>query len=233
MKNLLEAPRIGGQVRAWWVPATAVATVIATSGWWLLDTPSALSHRLVLHLENTFPRANLEDGRAITGVIALGGGEARIREAGRLARRYAQLQIVVTGAGERDYVLGVLGRDIAPDRVLVDTQARNTYENAVRSKAAAHPSAGERWLLVTSAAHMPRAIASFRGQGFAAEAWPIWDLDAYRPRPASVARHEWLGLAGYWLLGRTSALLPSSIQALERSEADHRVASVTRGKILR
>jgi hypothetical protein len=42
---------------------------------------------------------NLEDGRAITGLVALGGGEDRIREAGRLARRYAQLQVVVTGAG--------------------------------------------------------------------------------------------------------------------------------------
>jgi uncharacterized SAM-binding protein YcdF (DUF218 family) len=232
MKNFLEAPRMGVQVRSWRVPATALVTVALAAGWWLLDFPSALSHRLVLDLESTFPRANLEDGRAVTGVIALGGGEARIREAGRLARRYPQLQIVVTGAGERNYVLGVLGRDIAPDRVLVETQARNTYENALRSKATVHPSAGERWLLITSAAHMPRAIATFRGQGFAAEAWPIWDLDAYRPRPASVARHEWFGLAGYWLLGRTSALLPSSIQALERSQVDHRVAA-TGGKILR
>jgi uncharacterized SAM-binding protein YcdF (DUF218 family) len=186
---------------------------------------------LVLHLEKIFPRANLEDGRAITGVIALGGGEARIREAGRLARRFAQLQIVVTGAGERDYVLGLLGRDIAPDRVLVDTRARNTYENAVHSKATAQPSAGERWLLITSAAHMPRAIATFHGQGFAAEAWPIWDLDSYRPRPASVALHEWLGLAGYWVLGRTSVLLPSSVQALERSRIEQ--GDAAEGKILR
>jgi uncharacterized SAM-binding protein YcdF (DUF218 family) len=145
---------------------------------------------LVLHLESTFPRANLEDGRTITGVIALGGGEDRIREAGRLARRYPRLQVVVTGVGERDYVLGVLGGDIAPDRVQVETQARNTYENAVLSKATTRPSSGERWLLITSAAHMPRAIGVFHKQGFAVDPWPMSDLDAYQPRPMSVARHE-------------------------------------------
>jgi hypothetical protein len=148
-------------------------------------------------------------------VFALGGGDARIREAGRLARRYPRLQIVVTGAGERDYVLGVLGRDIAPDRVLIDSQARNTYENAVRSKLMIRLSAGERWVVITSAAHMPRAIATFRRQGFTVDAWPMWDLDAYQPRPMSVARHEWLGLVGYWLLGRTNALLPSSVRGPE------------------
>ena len=199
----------GGKGRALRASATGVVTVAIAAGWWLLeDTSSVLSHRLVLHLESIHLRANLEDGRPITGVIALGGGEARIREAGRLARRYPKLQIVVTGAGERDYVLGLLGRDIASDRVLVDSQARNTYENAVRSKTMTRPTAQERWLVITSAAHMPRAIATFRGQNFAVDAWPIWDLDSYHLRPMSVARHEWLGLVGYWLLGRTNALLP-------------------------
>jgi uncharacterized SAM-binding protein YcdF (DUF218 family) len=208
--------------------------VIATAGCWLLDAPNALSHRLVLHLESTFPRANLEDGRAITGVIALGGGEDRIREAGRLARRYPRLQVVVTGAGERDYVLGVLGRDIAPDRVQVETQARNTYENAVLSKTTAHPSSGERWLLITSAAHMPRAIATFQRQGIAVDPWPIWDLDAYQPRPISVARHEWLGLAGYWLLGRTSHLLPASIrEARGSAQTQQTAATGARGFLMR
>jgi uncharacterized SAM-binding protein YcdF (DUF218 family) len=200
----------------------------------LLDAPNTLSHRLVLHLEGTFARAHLEDGRAITGVIALGGGEDRIREAGRLAHSYPTLQVVVTGAGERDHVLGVLGRNIAPDRVQVETQARNTYENAMLSKATAHPSSGERWLLITSAAHMPRAIATFHRQGFAVDPWPVYDLDAYQPRPMSVARHEWLGLASYWLLGRTHNLLPSSIrEARTSAQTQQTAATSARGLLLR
>jgi uncharacterized SAM-binding protein YcdF (DUF218 family) len=35
------------------------------------------------------------------------------------------------------------------------------------------PKPGERWLLVTSAAHMPRAIGCFRRAGFAVEACPV------------------------------------------------------------
>ena len=233
MQTLLAAGRAGNKARAWWTPATAVGIVAATVGW-LLDAPHVLSHRLVLHLESTFPRANLEDGRATAGVIALGGGEDRIREAGRLARRYPRLRVVVTGAGERDYVLRVLGRDIAPDRVQVETRARNTYENAVLSKTTAHPSSGERWLLITSAAHMPRAIATFNRQGFAVDPWPMWHRDGYQPRPISVARHEWLGLAGYWLLGRTSNLLPSSIrEARGSAQTLHAAATSARGLLMR
>jgi hypothetical protein len=58
---------------------------------------------------------------------------------------------------------------------------------------------------------MPRAIAAFHKQGFAVDPWPIYYLDAYQPRPMSVAAHEWLGLACYWVLGRMSIFLPSSI----------------------
>src|SRR5262249_28388699 len=137
-----------------------------------------------------------------------------------------------TGAGERDYVLGVLGRDIAPDRLQVETQSRNTYENAVLSKATAHPSSGERWLLITSGAHMPRAIATFHKQGFAVEPWPMRDLDAYQPRPMSVAYHEWLGLAGYWLLGYTSNLLPSSIREARSSAQTHKMAATSARDLL-
>jgi len=134
-------------------------------------------------------------------VIALGGGEERIREPARLARR-SRLH------GERDYVLSVLGRDIAPDRAQVETQARNTSENAVLSKATALPSLCERWLLITSAPHMPRAIATFQGQSFPVDPWPVYDLDAYQPRPMSVDRHEWLGLAGYWVLAFAALVDP-------------------------
>ena len=47
------------------------------------------------------------------------------------------------------------------ERVLLEDRARNTYENAVFSKQLMKPKPGERWLLVTSAVHMPRAIGCF------------------------------------------------------------------------
>ncbi len=62
---------------------------------------------------------------------------------------------------------------IAHDRITAEEQSRNTIENAVFSRLLAHPKPGERWLLVTSAFHMPRAIAAFRAAGFAVEAYPV------------------------------------------------------------
>jgi uncharacterized SAM-binding protein YcdF (DUF218 family) len=48
---------------------------------------------------------------------------------------------------------------IARTRVVAEDKSRNTVENAVFSKALAQPKPGERWLLVTSAYHMPRSMA--------------------------------------------------------------------------
>ena len=55
----------------------------------------------------------------------------------------------------------------------MERRSRNTQENAEFSKALAAPKAGERWLLVTSAFHMPRSIGLFRKAGFDVEAYPV------------------------------------------------------------
>jgi uncharacterized SAM-binding protein YcdF (DUF218 family) len=107
----------------------------------------------------------------------------------------------------------VLGEGIEPGRVLVETQSRDTHENAVFSSHLIAPKAGERWLLVTSASHMPRAIGAFRKQHLMVEPWPIHDLPRHDPQRPAVAQHEVLGLVAYRLLGRTSALFPSVADA--------------------
>lgn len=184
---------------------------LVVAGCWSANSLGAVSHSLVTALEEIFPRADLGDGGDIMGAVVLGGGEERLREAGQLARRYQHLRVVVTGAGEDADVLSLLGRGIDRDRVLIEKRARNTHENAVFTTAAVEPKPGERWLLVTSASHMPRAIGAFHRNGFYVEPWPVRDLDHVNPRPASVAQHEWLGLAAYWLLGRTTELIPVPI----------------------
>jgi hypothetical protein len=66
--------------------AVYLSTIIATGIWLaaVLDVPAML----VAPLEYRFERGEILDAEGITGVIALGGGVERIREAGRLARRY-------------------------------------------------------------------------------------------------------------------------------------------------
>ena len=110
---------------------------------------------------------------------------------------------------------------IAPERIIAEEQSRNTVENAVFSKLLAMPQPGERWLLVTSAHHMPRAMGVFRAADFPVEAYPVdWrtrgPIDLLRPfdsvgrglERADTAMHEWIGLLIYWLTGRSAQLFP-------------------------
>ena len=103
-------------------------------------------------------------------------------------------------------------------RIELEDKSRNTWENAAFTKALVQPKAGERWLLVTTAWHMPRAIGCFRAVGFPVEAWPV----DYRLGPRfsfeddfitgirqlNFIVREYIGLVGYAFTGKTSALLP-------------------------
>lgn len=189
----------------------APLSILVAAGAWLATAEGSVADRLAGILESTFERPSLGDARNLAGVIALGGGELRIREAGRLARQYPHLRVVVSGSGRETYVRRLLGPGIEPERVMVENRARNTHENAVFSVAMLGSQPTERWLLVTSAAHMPRAVGAFRKRALKVEPWPVYDRLPGDASAFAVARHEWLGLLAYRLLGRTGELLPAPI----------------------
>jgi uncharacterized SAM-binding protein YcdF (DUF218 family) len=205
---------------------------------------------LILPLEQRFPPWD-HSGGAPDGIVVLGGAvtpdvsaarnDVALNEAAErmtaiagLARRYPQARILFTGgtgalfpgAGTEAEYAGRLFASfgIAPERILLEDKSRNTVENAVVSKAIAQPKAGERWLLVTSAYHLPRAIGVFRRAGFLVEPYPVdWRTrgsdDALRPFPTltdglrrtDTAMREWVGLLAYWLTGRSSELFPGPL----------------------
>jgi uncharacterized SAM-binding protein YcdF (DUF218 family) len=209
---------------------------------------SPLGNVLILPLEQRFPPWDPSHG-APDGIVMLGGvisadvsidrgtialqaGGARLVVTAELGLRYPKARIVIAGgpsslvydeapeAGVAVRELEALG--IAHDRITAEEQSRNTVENAVFSRLIANPQPGERWILVTSAFHMPRAIATFRAAGFPVEAYPVdyrtrGLADAFRPFDVSskglsqtdTAMHEWLGLLGYRLSGKTNELFPS------------------------
>jgi uncharacterized SAM-binding protein YcdF (DUF218 family) len=145
-----------------------------------------------------------------------------------LARKHPEARLVSTGGGwarvgsvrmsEAELAVEHLARLGLPrERILVETRSRNTAENAAFARALVEPRPGERWLLVTSAWHMPRAVGSFRRAGFPVTAHPVDYRTAGTPdrvgpaeglRRLDVAAKEWLGLAVYHALGRTDALFP-------------------------
>jgi uncharacterized SAM-binding protein YcdF (DUF218 family) len=166
----------------------------------------------------------------LRGQVALNGAAERATIIAKLARDYPNARIIFTSGdasllgnqgAEADYLSPLLDTfGIPRTRVEIENRARNTAENAAFSKAIAKPKPGERWLLVTSAQHMPRAVGTFRKAGFPVEAYPVdWrsvprfrfavnDEFGHGITRADDAVHEWLGLFVYWITGRTSEFLP-------------------------
>jgi uncharacterized SAM-binding protein YcdF (DUF218 family) len=105
-------------------------------------------------------------------------------------------------------------------RVVYESESRNTWENIREVVAMAEPGQGETWLLVTSAIHMPRAVGICRQQGFEVVPFPVDYISLGRYTfnfqsgfavnliEVSAAAREWMGLAAYHLMGRTSDWFP-------------------------
>lgn len=123
---------------------------------------------------------------------------------------------------EAHYVAPVFARlGLDPTRIVFEDRSRNTAENAQLSKKKMNPTAGENWLLVTSAFHMPRAVGSFRKVGWPVIPYPVDYNTTGRGSGGGVSfrlssglsstgagLHEWLGLLFYRLTGRTDELYP-------------------------
>jgi len=223
-----------------------VAVALVTAALWLLPVGAAL----ILPLETRFPPWTPTQ-EPPTGMIVLGGvinpqvsvahaqislneSAERLTTAVALARLYPNARIVFSGGNaqltggrpEGPFALRFLEQlGVARDRVTIEAQSRNTTENATYCKRLIAPKPGERWLLITSAMHMPRAVGVFRQAGFTVEPYPVdYHSTGWRdllPVPRSLlgaltaidnGAHEWLGLLAYWITGRTPALFPGPAQ---------------------
>lgn len=174
-----------------------------------------------------------EDGRitAARGTLTLNEAAERLTETAVLAYRLPTARVIVSGGsgsilredreatGEIADFLATIG--VSRDRITLENRSRTTYENAVFARDLIKPQSTQRWLLVTSAAHMPRAVGAFRSQGFDVVAWPAdfrtkdsGDIvRAFASIPAGLRRlddatQEWLGLLAYFLAGRSDTLFP-------------------------
>jgi uncharacterized SAM-binding protein YcdF (DUF218 family) len=159
---------------------------------------------------------------AARGNVSLDAAAERLTVAAELARQYPAARIVFSGRSEGRFAVRFFeSLGVPPNRITVESKSRNTAENAVFTKRLIAPKPGERWLLVTSAMHMPRAIGAFRQAGFLVDAHPVdfqtagWDdllefsgslMGGIGKTDAAV--HEWTGLFVYWVTGRIPVLFP-------------------------
>lgn len=232
---LLAGARRLGHLLLFLALATLAAIAVLPVGAWVL-----------LPLEDRLP-AHPTIAEPVDGIVVLGGSVDswisaargmpalteygdRMTSAAILARRHPQARILVTsgeaailpeGTSEGPQMrrlLVDLGIDEA--RILVDPEARNTWENARNARRLANPGPEERWLLVTSAFHMPRALGTFRRVGWDVVPYPVdykttgkgglsfgFNLRAGLER-VHLGLKEWLALVAYRLLDRTDTLFP-------------------------
>lgn len=163
---------------------------------------------LTLALESRFARTDATSSDTLAGIIALGGSHERVVEAVRLARQFPDAKLVVTGASPEDQAYAQ-AQGFSDSRLLVEPDAKTTYQNAIFSRRLLGPEQRQKWLIVTSAIHMPRAIGAFREAGFSVLPWPVFDRADLDPAATRVTLHEVFGLLDYWILGRIDSLFPA------------------------
>jgi uncharacterized SAM-binding protein YcdF (DUF218 family) len=157
---------------------------------WLASTPF-VAGRLYHELESRYPPVPLADVPAGDCIVLLGGSVQaalaprvalelnesvdRVYQAARLYRAGKSPYMVVTAGNqpwstspwdEADLLRDLLMEwGVPKDAIFLEGSSRNTRENAVYSKHIIDSINCQTALLVTSAAHMPRAVAAFRGVG--------------------------------------------------------------------
>ena len=208
----------------------------------LLYSCTFFGAQLVRPLENYADIPSKQDLERAEGVIVLGGytgrgmisadrkepqisgaGE-RLIKAVELARIYPQKQVWFSGfsgqlnpagwseAESTAYLLSQLGLSVT--RFSFEARSRNTFQNAAFMFEELRPSAEQKWVLVTSASHMKRALASFKAAGwsglipypvdFQTTSSPHWGQ--FSPSRGfsliQIGLHENIGYLAYWLSGR-------------------------------
>jgi uncharacterized SAM-binding protein YcdF (DUF218 family) len=198
---------------AWLAAAAACGLIIGAL------TPIGLA--LTVPLEFRFAPS---DSRAPPdGIILLGGtGLKGVAAMAAFSQDYSKARLIFSGYRNNPSsfkIFAQLGGD--PARIIyIEPRPRTTSEDALYAAALLKPKPSERWMLVTSALHMPRAVGCFRIAGFQVEPYPVEFTTAqshpfagFTPGSAALVHldttaKEWIGLIAYRLMGQTDALFP-------------------------
>ena len=221
-------------------PQAARRWVLAAGAMLLLGGWAPLPDALLRHLERQYPEPPAMPIQQYAGVVVLGGAlesgyvgegseEPQVNGAAErmttvlpLLRQAPDLAVVFTGGNGEYFGNGPseaerarrffvqLGLD--PQRVRLESQSRNTYENAVFTARLSGIDPRKPWILITSASHMPRALAVFRKQGWnvtpysvdfntgLSTPWTSYSLRISDKWP--IALKEYIGILAYRLTGR-------------------------------
>jgi uncharacterized SAM-binding protein YcdF (DUF218 family) len=221
------------QARNWLGSTLGVALIIA-----LLPV-----HDWVLYpLESRYAKPTVKIEQ-VDGILVLGGAEEplisaswhtfsandameRLTTAVALSREYPDAKLIFSGGSgkltqqsmkEAEWTERFwLSQGVNPERIVLESESRNTWENALNLQKMLKPMAEQEWLLVTSAYHMPRSKGIFDQLAWDVTPYPTAYLSRsaeYRPLVEadfkehlyylSIGVREWIGLAVYTLTGKS------------------------------
>ena len=217
---------LGSSICGAWLAAAATCGLVIGA-----FTPIGLA--LTVPLENRFPFSRAHLQVPPDGIIMLPGGAGNgIAAMSKLSQDYPKARLTFCGfrTAEKNLIERLADLGVDPARINMETQSRTTFEDALYSAALLKPRSTERWLLVTAAMHMPRAVGCFRVAGFQVEAYPVEFMTSGRSGPFAQfatgssaliqfdrAAKEWIGLIAYRLMGKTDAVFPGPYE-LTRSD---------------
>lgn len=158
------------------------------------------------------------------GQILLGSSSSRLMESLRLYKKKTAPFLLVTGGDlgvfsanqwrEADGMLDFFSLAGVPvEKILIEDQARNTYENAFYSKPLLESIKGKKFLLVTSAFHMKRSLAIFNKISLEVTPYSVDSRRLKKPFPfnflpsvealalSSTVMREMIGFLAYWWKG--------------------------------
>lgn len=152
-------------------------------------------------LERLYEPYTLEDGASIRGLIVLGGHTSRANAAKKLLMSHPDARVLATGPGDRELqILETL--PVPPGNLTIISGQFDTFGEATAIGGQLDIRPGDTWLLVTSAIHMPRALATFRAQCLRVYPWPVRDSLPSPHHAAPVIYREMMALLVYVLQGR-------------------------------
>ena len=160
--------------------------------------------------------------------ISLNGAVERLTESIQLMKKYPKAKVFFAGGSgyveHPDLNHSDVAKkfyeslDVNTKNIFFDKKSRNTYENIVFAKKKFNPNINEKWILVTSAFHLKRAISV--GEKLGWELIPYatdyklgkkfrWKLSTnifYNLGSLQNSSHEWVGIISYYLMGRSSKI---------------------------
>lgn len=145
-----------------------------------------------------------DDGRG-HGQIALGCAGERVVVPVPIMNQYPHMRLLFTGGEGALFPTGRSEASAAAryfarmgvdaSRVVYEYASRNTYENSDMSALVSGVDITSPWLLVTSATHMPRAMATFAHRGWNVTAYPV---DYVSSVNSSLMSYSLIGGANDW-----------------------------------